>query len=154
MSTTRTWNPHVTVATVVCRDNKYLIVKELINGEEVYNQPAGHLEPDESLIEAAKRETIEETRWHVNIEHLLGISRYVAPSNGETYIRFSFIASATEHNEAAHLDDGILEAIWLTKDEIVQLKHALRSPMILNDITRFEQGDKLPLCSLYDHTEN
>ena len=154
MSTTRTWNPHVTVATVVCRDNKYLIVKELINGQEVYNQPAGHLEPDESLIEAAKRETLEETRWHVSIEHLLGISRYIAPCNGETYIRFSFIASATEHSETAHLDDGILEAIWLTKDEIVQLRDALRSPMILNDITRFEQGYKLPLCSLYDHPEN
>ncbi len=154
MSHARKWNPHVTVATVICRDNTYLMVKELAGGKEVYNQPAGHLEPDESLIEAALRETFEETGWHVRIDHLLGMSRYVAPSNGQTYIRFSFIASVLEHDTQATLDDGIISAHWLTKTEITALKHALRSPLILNDIARFEQGIKLPLDSLYDDTEN
>ena len=154
MNSPRDWNPHVTVATVICRDNKYLLVKEIADGKEVYNQPAGHLEPNESLIEAAQRETFEETGWHVQIESLLGMSRYVAPSNQETYIRFSFVANAIEHDAKAALDDGIISAHWLTKAEITALKHALRSPLILNDIARFEQGIKLPLDSLYDYPEN
>jgi 8-oxo-dGTP pyrophosphatase MutT (NUDIX family) len=154
MSIERSWNPHVTVATIVYRDGKYLVVKELDEGKEVYNQPAGHLEPHESLIEAAERETYEETGWRVQIDSLLGVSRYVAPSNGETYIRFSFIATPLEHDVSAVLDDGIISAHWLTKSEIIALKHALRSPLIVSDIKRFETGITLPLSSLYDHPEN
>ena len=154
MTNARDWNPHVTVASVICRDSRYLLVKEIADGKEVYNQPAGHLEPNESLIEAAKRETFEETGWHVKIESLLGMSRYVAPSNQETYIRFTFIASTIEHDTSVALDNGIISAHWFTKAEIMALKHALRSPLILNDIERFEQGFKLPLDSLYDYPEN
>ncbi|HEY7773885.1 MAG TPA: NUDIX hydrolase [Marinagarivorans sp.] len=152
--TSRAWNPHVTVATVVAREDRYLLVHERAEGNEVYNQPAGHLENGESLIQAAIRETLEETGWHVSIQALLGISRYVAPTNGETYIRFSFIAQAESLQPNATLDDGILAARWLTKAQIIDLKDALRSPLILNDIARFERGERLPLNALYDHPEN
>ena len=152
--TRRDWTPHVTVATVVANEGRYLLVPERAEGKEVYNQPAGHLENGESLMQAAVRETLEETGWHVTIQALLGISRYVAPANGETYIRFTFIARAESLQPEATLDEGILAAKWLTKAQIIDLKSALRSPLILNDIARFERGERLPLNALYDHPEN
>ena len=144
------FNPHVTVAAVIERNGQYLMVKEHGEDKVVYNQPAGHLENNESLIEAAIREALEETGWRIRIKSLLGISRYIAPANGETYISFSFAAKAIELTQRT-LDEGIIEALWLSKAQLQALSSQLRSPLVLNDIARFESGQHLPLNFIYDY---
>ena len=88
--------PHITVATIVERDGKFLMVRENSGGRLVYNQPAGHVEPSETLFDAALRETLEETAWRVELKQLLGIYQYTSAENGITYIRHCFIAKAIE----------------------------------------------------------
>ena len=157
------WNPHVTVATIVQRDSKYLMVKEHAENGIAYNQPAGHLEPNETLAEAAIRETHEETGWHIKITGALGISRFVAPANGETYVRFTFIGEAVCHDSDAILDDGIICATWLSTEDLLALQNRqpstnttsandvkLRSPLVINDIERFERGERIPLAAIYE----
>lgn len=138
------WSPHVTVATVVYRDNKFLLVHEVTDVGTVYNQPAGHLDPHETLIEAAIRETREETGWQVAVDSILGISLYDAP-NGLTYLRTTFAATALEEIPGAVLDKEILAAVWLTYDEILERRSQLRSPLVLSDIERFRTGISYPL---------
>jgi ADP-ribose pyrophosphatase YjhB (NUDIX family) len=139
------WAPHVTVATIVERENRFLLVYEEADGKKVYNQPAGHLDPNESLETAAVRETLEETGWSVRLTELLGINLYVAPSNGITYFRTTFIAEAISQDTSRKLDTGIIEAVWLTYDEIVTRKDQLRSPMTLQVIDDYRAGKRFPL---------
>lgn len=139
------WSPHVTVATVVEKDGRYLLVHEDSDGSQVYNQPAGHWEEHESLFEAALRETLEETGWRVELTHLLGVSQYLAPNNGFTYLRFTFQAKPLERVPSALLDADIIEAVWLTYEEIEQRAALLRSPLVMADIKRFLSGNKFPL---------
>lgn len=143
--------PHVTVATIVERDNRFLMVRERSNGKLVMNQPAGHLELNETLIEAAVRETLEETCWHVSITGFLGVGQFIAP-NGITYIRNSFVANAEHFDEQATLDKDIVEAVWLTEEEIHQERDKLRSPMVLNDIQRYKEG-KIYTLELVTHLD-
>ncbi|VUD56345.1 Phosphatase NudJ [Thalassocella blandensis] len=131
-------HPHVTVATVIEKDNKFLMVKERAAGEIVINQPAGHMELQETLLEAAIRETKEETTWDVELTGYLGVSQFTAPANGVLYIRHSFVANAIARDESAQLDSDILEATWMTLEEIQH--HPLRSKMVLNDIQRYLAG--------------
>lgn len=146
-----TWYPHVTVATVVENDGKFLIVKETSENGIVYNQPAGHLELGENLIEAAIRETREETAWQVEINHLIGVQHFRSENNGITYIRFSFAATPVKHFDGQKLDDGIISAHWLTLKKIESCRDDLRSPMVLNDIRSYLSGAMYPLdviCTL------
>ncbi len=145
------WYPHVTVATVVERDGKFLLVRELADGAEVYNQPAGHLEPGETLAEAAVRETREETGWLVEPREILGLSQYTSPHNGTTYLRTTFVAQPLHRDSDAELDEGILEAVWLTPEEIRAREHQLRSPMVLADIECFRRGPRFPLELIQQH---
>jgi ADP-ribose pyrophosphatase YjhB (NUDIX family) len=145
------WYPHVTVATVVQKDDRFLLVREMAEGREVYNQPAGHLEPEESLAEAAMRETREETGWLVQPTHLLGLSQYTAPANGVTYLRTTFIAEPLRLLADARLDEGILAAEWLSLDEITERQALLRSPLVLQDIHRFLRGERFPLELIQEH---
>lgn len=138
------WTPHVTVATVIAKDDRFLMVHENTDVGEVYNQPAGHLDPNETLIEAAVRETREETGWNVQITGLLAVNLYDAP-NGLTYLRTSFAAVPLEAIANAKLDKEIIEAVWLSYDEILQRKMQLRSPLVLSDIDRFRAGETYPL---------
>lgn len=140
-----TWHPHVTVATVIEREGRFLLVKEWAEGKEKYNQPAGHLEPNETLQEAAIRETFEETAWKVKLTGVIGIAAYKAPSNQQTYIRTTFIADAIEHSPTQLLDDGIIEAIWLTRDEVATRHAQLRSPMVLQVIDDYLTKGCYPL---------
>lgn len=143
-----TWAPHVTVATIVERDGRFLLVYEEADGKKVYNQPAGHLDPNESLLEAAVRETLEETGWTVKLTALLGISLYEAPSNGITYLRTSFIAEVVSFDSSYELDTGIIEAVWLSYEEIVARREQLRSPMTLQVIDEYRTGKRFPLTVL------
>lgn len=140
-----TWAPHVTVATIIERDNRYLMVFEDADGKQVYNQPAGHLDPDETLCEAAIREALEETGWTIKLTGVVGVNLYTAPSNGVTYMRTTFIGEALTHDATRKLDTGIIEAVWLTYEELVARKDQLRSPMTLQIIEDYRAGRRFPL---------
>jgi 8-oxo-dGTP pyrophosphatase MutT (NUDIX family) len=153
------WTPHATVATIVEKDGKFLLVEErrLINSQGdlgiVYNQPAGHVDAGESILAAAVRETLEETRWLVTLKHLVGIYIFTAPANSVTYHRYCFAAEATEHRPASQLDDGILDAKWLSWDEIQQLDN-LRSPLVKRCIQDHIDGKQYPLDLIYEQADN
>jgi len=135
---------HLTVATVVCRDDKFLVVRERDNGNIVINQPAGHVEPGESLQAAALRETLEETGWQVELTGFLGISHYKSPNNGKTYYRVSFTAEPLAREDDCSLDPDIISAEWLDVDAL-RTCDILRSPMVLSDIEKFITGTTYPL---------
>ena len=135
---------HLTVATVVAREDRYLMVREIADGREVINQPAGHVEAGETLQQAALRETLEETGWHVELTGLLGLSHYTSPANGITYYRVSFAAQPRAKQPEASLDDGIIEAPWLTLEEL-ERSAILRSPLVLSDIRKYRQNRIYPL---------
>ncbi|WP_020680474.1 NUDIX hydrolase [Marinobacterium rhizophilum] len=139
------WTPHATVATLVERDGRFLMVEEHADNLRVFNQPAGHVEEDETLLAAARRETLEETGWHVRPEYLVGMYTYKAPSNGVTYYRFCFAASALEREQDYPLDEDIIAAHWLTHDELVQRADQLRSPLVLRCIDDYLAGRRYPL---------
>ena len=141
------WRPHVTVATVVPREGRFLMVEESVRGRIVLNQPAGHLDPDESLAAAAVRETFEETGWHVELDCLLGVQQWRAPS-GSAFVRFTFGARPVRHDPAQPLDEGILRALWMSRDELAAASARLRSPMVLASVDDWLGGRRLPLDAL------
>jgi 8-oxo-dGTP pyrophosphatase MutT (NUDIX family) len=145
-----TWLPHSTVATVVEKDGCFLMVEETENGQVVFNQPAGHLDEGETLLEAAVRETFEETGWHVTLTDFLGTYVYKAPNN-ITYIRHCFVANAESHDPDQPLDDGILGAHWLSADSIMAADFQARSPLVVKAIQDYQAGVRLPLSSFYHH---
>ena len=143
--------PHITVACVIERENRFLLVREKSDGQIVYNQPAGHLEPGESLITAALRETEEETGWQVEIAQFLGIYQYTSPHNGICYVRHCFVAKPLAEIENAVLDSDILETCWLQLEEIKALEAELRSPLVLKVLEDFVAEKTYPLSIV--HTE-
>lgn len=140
-----TWKPHATVAAIIQRDNKFLMVEELINGERVFNQPAGHLDPDETLIAAAIRETREETAWRFTPEAVTGVYLWAHPDTGKTFLRVAFCGQCDDHQPEQPLDDGILHAVWMSRDEVVRKKQNLRSPMVIDCIDDYLAGKRYPL---------
>jgi len=133
---------------VVCKNDTYLMVKEISDGNEVWNQPAGHLENNETLLEALTRETLEETRWHVKPIAALGISQFKAP-NGETYIRHSFSSEALYIEESYPRDRDIIDICWMSFEDIQANAKKLRSPLVLNDIKRYQTGAHFELNNMY-----
>ncbi|UXZ94606.1 NUDIX hydrolase [Pseudomonas phytophila] len=144
------WQAHVTVATIVEDQGKFLFVEELKGGKAVLNQPAGHLDPDESLQRAAVRETLEETGWDVELTSVIGIYLYTAPSNGVTYQRICFAAKPLRHNPEYQLDDGILGPLWLTRDELVAQQERWRSELVLRCVDDYLNGEHFSLDLLRD----
>ena len=134
------WKPHITVATIVEDSGRLLIVEETRQGRTVLNQPAGHLDPDETLIDAAIRETLEETGWDVEPSGVVGIYLYTAPSNGVTYQRVCFSAKPLKHHPDYPLDDGIVGAKWLTRDELLAQRANWRSELIIRCIDDYLAG--------------
>jgi ADP-ribose pyrophosphatase YjhB (NUDIX family) len=142
---------HVTVATIVEQDGRFLLVEEMADGRRVYNQPAGHVELGEPLSVAAVRETLEETGWHVELTHLLGMALYKAPANGVTYYRTTFIARPLSRQPDARLDDGIIGPVWMSLQEMQANQSAMRSPLVIRVVEQYLSGIRLPL-SLIDET--
>ena len=134
------WHPHITVATVIEDQGRFLLVEELKAGRLVLNQPAGHLEANENLREAAIRETLEETGWEVELTGLVGIYLYTAPSNGITYQRVCFAAKAVRHDAQRPLDDGIVAARWLSREELAQQPERWRSELVPRCIDDYKAG--------------
>ena len=138
------WAPHVTVATVVVRDGRLLLVEEAIDGRQVLNQPAGHLEPDETLAAAAVRETLEETGWTVRLSAFIGTYQWTAP-DGTPFLRFAYAAEPQSHDPDRPLDDGILRAVWLTPAELRADPARLRSPLVWEVVADYLAGQRHPL---------
>jgi 8-oxo-dGTP pyrophosphatase MutT (NUDIX family) len=147
VATNHQWHPHLTVASIVERDGKYLMIRETHRGQSVINQPAGHVEKGESLVDAVIRETREETGWNFEPVHISGIYQFVA-ANGETYVRFTFSGSVTGENKACSLDPVIEEVLWLDKSTIEGYCEQLRSQVVLKCIEDYEAGNRLPLNSV------
>lgn len=143
------WKPNVTVAAVVENDGKYLLVEEYSDNELVYNQPAGHLEEDESLIDAVRREVKEETAWDFEPEAITGIYMYPNHARAITYMRVCFVGHVSNHDVDQALDDGIVRAVWLSKDEIEANEPRLRSTMVLRCINDYLSGKSYPLDLLH-----
>lgn len=145
------WLAHVTVATIVEDQGRFLLAEEIsADKKQVFNQPAGHLEANESLVEAAVRETLEETGWDVELTAVTGIYLYTAPSNGVTYQRVCFAARPVRHHPEHPLDDGILGARWLTRDELAGQPERWRSHLVLRCIDDYLKGERFPLALIRD----
>ena len=139
------WKPHTTVAALCERDGRFLLVKERVDSNIVYNQPAGHLDPGETLLQAVVRETLEETRYRFRPTALQGIYRYRPDEHADmTFIRFLFRGEVDAQVEG-QLDDGIIAAEWLSYEEVLDSRAQHRSPMVLQCIEDFSKGPGYPL---------
>ena len=145
----RFWQPDVTVATIVVRDGRLLCVEEQANGRGlVINQPAGHLEPDEGLAEAALRETLEETGWDVRLTAFVGAYQWKAPETNRHYLRFAFLAEPVRHHPDRPLDTGIERALWMTPAELEAARDRHRSPLVWRVVADALGGRRQPLSVL------
>jgi 8-oxo-dGTP pyrophosphatase MutT (NUDIX family) len=142
------WNPDVTVAAVVERDGRYLMVEERIAGRLVLNQPAGHLEKGETLVEAVIRETREETAWRLAPEALVGTYLWHNQDNDRSFLRFAFCGSVDDHRADQKLDTGIVRAVWLSHEQLLAQPGRLRSPLVLRCLEDYLRGVRRPLDSV------
>ncbi len=139
------WKPHTTVAAIVEEKGKFLLVEETTERGNRFNQPAGHLEDNESLLDAVIRETLEETAYAFKPEALLGVYHWRHEHNSTTYLRFSYIGSVSNHQPERSLDKGIIRTVWMTIDEIRQHAHLMRSPQVISCIEDYLNGQQFSL---------
>ncbi len=144
----RFWQPDVTVATIVVHEGQLLMVEEEVSGRRVLNQPAGHLEPDESLIQAAVRETLEETAWQVELTHFVGAYQWYAAESDRHFLRFAFAAQRIAHQAERTLDNGIIAAHWLSPSELFERSAEHRSPLVGRVVTDYLAGQRFPLSAV------
>ena len=145
------WHPHTTVACIVEDNGRFLMVEEKNQGQTAFNQPAGHLDENETLYEAALRETLEETAWEVKLDAFLGIYQYQSPNNDVTYIRHCFISSPVKHCPELKLDKDIIAAHWLSAEEILASDFKARSPIVGKVLQDYLAGQRYPLSLVYHH---
>ena len=146
------WIPHLTVAAVIERDNRYLLVEEHIAGQSVLHQPAGHVEDGESLIEAVIREVREETAWEFAPEALVGIYRWRRNEDGDTFFRFCFTGRLIQHHAGLALDPDITCTVWLTPAELTAQAARHRSPLVGRCLADHLAGRRYPLELLSEVT--
>lgn len=141
------WKPNVTVAAIIEQDGKYLLVEEEPEaGSGLFlNQPAGHLDPGESIMQGAIRETLEETACTFVPEYLLGIYQWHSQRVDTTYLRFAFCGRVISHDPERVLDHGIMRADWFDLDEIHRTIHRHRSPLVMQCIQDHIAGKRYPL---------
>jgi 8-oxo-dGTP pyrophosphatase MutT (NUDIX family) len=147
------WKPSVTVAAIIEREGRYLLVEEHTPEGLRLNNPAGHLDPGEGPVEACAREALEETAHRFTPTHLVGLylSRFQRPATGEdiTYLRFAFTGTFGEVIAGRALDDGIVRTLWLTPDEIRASRDRHRSPLVLQCIEDHLAGRRYPLALIH-----
>lgn len=139
------WKPHVTVAAVVERDGRFLLVEEETAEGVRFNQPAGHLDAGESLVAACIRETLEETAHEFTPTGLVGIYQWPRPQGDLTYLRFAFAGKVGARETARPLDAGILRTVWFTPAEIEACRERHRSPLVLQCVHDYLAGRSFPL---------
>lgn len=144
------WKPHATVAAVIEQDGHFLVVEEESDGRVVFNQPAGHLDPDESLLDAVIRETREETAWRFLPEAITGIYRWKQPHTERTFLRITFCGQVDDFHTEQALDDGIIRAVWMTREQLIEHRQQLRSPLVLRCIDDYLANIRYPLELLTD----
>lgn len=137
--------PDITVAAVTETDGRFLVVEERINRRLVFNQPAGHVEQGETLLDAVVRETREETAWGFEPQQLLGVYLWRNPSSGRSTMRFAFTGKVLDHNAQQPLDRGIVCTHWLSKTDLMQREPQLRSPLVLRCVEDYLGGTRMPL---------
>jgi ADP-ribose pyrophosphatase YjhB (NUDIX family) len=141
-------NPELTVAAVVERQGRFLIVEERVNRRIVFNQPAGHVEAHEALVDAVIRETLEESAWKFVPEALVGIYLWTSADNERSFLRVAFCGSVRDQQQQP-LDAGILRAHWLTRNQLIGYGSRLRSPMVLRCVDDYLSGARYPLTLLH-----
>ena len=141
------WRPEVTVAAVIERDARFLLVEERIRGRRVFNQPAGHLEDGETLPSAIVREVLEETAWGFEPQWLLGIYLW-RNRGGHSTLRIAFTGALRELDAARTLDAPIIATHWLTRAQVLERAARLRTPLVLRCIDDYLAGTRLPLGAL------
>lgn len=139
------WTPHLTVAAVIEQEGKFLLVEERSEGKIVLNQPAGHVEENETLVEAVIRETLEESGRQFQPEAISGIYRWRSPENGITYLRLAFFGTYGKRDRDLALDTDIITTHWLSLDELQQRDAQLRSPLVMRCIEDYLAGQRYPL---------
>jgi 8-oxo-dGTP pyrophosphatase MutT (NUDIX family) len=139
------WMPHATVAAIVEENEKFLLVEEITDRGNRFNQPAGHLEDNETLIEAVIRETLEETAYSFKPESLLGIYHWQHEHNATTYLRFAYIGSVHNHQPNLALDEGIVRIVWMSVEEMRNNAALMRSPQVLRCVEDYLSGQQFPL---------
>jgi len=148
------WKPSVTVAAIIERDQRFLLVEEQTAEGIKFNQPAGHLDPGESLVAAAAREALEETAHEFIPDTLVGVylSRYQSSRMNEdvTYLRFAFTGTLGAIHDRP-LDDGILRTVWMSHQEIMATQDRHRSPLVLKCVEDYLVGQRFPLSVIHTH---
>ncbi|MCK9608604.1 MAG: NUDIX hydrolase [Methylomonas sp.] len=147
------WKPHVTVAAVIQKNQRYLLVEETTDNGIAFNQPAGHLEPGEDLISAIKREVLEETAWQFQPEALVAVQLWRKTPDFPSFVRFCFTGSVHSHNPDQALDTGILATHWLSHQEIMAKRDQLRSPLVLICVDEYLKGQHHPLSLLQTYLD-
>jgi len=142
------WRPDLTVAAVVQRDGHFLVVEEQVRGRKVFNQPAGHVEDRESVLEAAVRETFEETAWHFTPQYLLGLYLWRNEHSGQTTLRVAICGDVSLHDPHSPLDTGILGTHWLTREQLLDRGSSLRSPLVMRCVDDCLAGARHDLSAL------
>lgn len=146
------WKPNTTVAALIERDGRFMLVEERINGELRLNQPAGHVDQGESIVHACVREGLEETGHHIRPTALVGIYQWTPPERPElTYLRFAFAADVLGEEPGYQLDEGIERPVWLSYEEIAARRAQHRSPLLLACIDDYRAGRRYPLELLQDY---
>jgi len=139
------WKPNVTVAAIIEQDGKFLLVEENTSQGPLFNQPAGHLESDESLPQGVVRETMEESAYLFEPQHLVGIYRWHSSASNTTYLRFAFAGRILAHYPEKILDEGIIRATWMNMEEIRDTNARHRSPLVLHCVEDYLAGKRYPL---------
>ena len=147
-----TFQPDLTVAAVIERNGQFLLIEERVGNRLVFNQPAGHVERDESLIDAAIRETLEESAWTFQPEALVGIYQWDQPEKQRSFLRFTFCGQVSSHDPHRPLDRGIKRTMWMDRNQVLAHSARLRSPMVLRCIDDYLTGRRYPL-DLIQHVQ-
>jgi len=144
------WKPHVVVAAVIEERGRFLLVEEETDAGLRLNQPAGHLEDGESLLDAVRREVFEETAHRFEPTALLGVYRWRHPDKGHTYVRFAFTGTVLGFDPTAPLDEGIVRTLWLSAEEIRASSPRHRSPLLAKCLDDYLAGRSYPLELLHE----
>jgi 8-oxo-dGTP pyrophosphatase MutT (NUDIX family) len=139
------WKPDITVAAVSEDEGCFLVVEERINHRLVFNQPAGHVENGETILEALVREVREETAWVFLPAAFLGVYLWRNPASGRATLRFAFSGAVADHDASQPLDRGIVRTHWLSRAQLIERTARLRSPLVLRCIDDYLSGRRLPL---------
>ncbi|AEG01429.1 NUDIX hydrolase [Methylomonas methanica] len=147
------WKPHVTVAAVIEKNQRFLLVEETTDNGIAFNQPAGHLEPGENLIQAVKREVQEETAWQFEPQALVAVQLWRKTPDAPSFLRFCFTGSVHSHDPNQALDTGILATHWLSHEEIMAKRAQLRSPLVSICVDEYLKGQHHPLSLLQTYLD-